>query len=154
MHLCIYLYVYLSQAVSCPPCIGMEWDLFCRVHLVKELQLELMLGTSRVVVPPLPAESLRSGHVRRCKNGPDLSRIARDHRLSLSKLRLGYGNPAHQEVRVRGLYWMSYSNFYACCAFVYIFLCVPVAGRIVPAMHRNGVGPLLPRSSSEGASFF
>ena len=142
VHLCIYFCVYLSQAVSCPPCIGMEWDLFCRVHLVKVLLLELMLGTSRVVVPTLPAESLRSGHVRRCKNGPDLSRIAR-----------GYGNPAHQEVRVRGLYWMSYSNFYACCAFMYIFLCVPVAGRIVPAMHRNGVGPLLPRSSSEGASF-
>ena len=56
---CIYFCVYLSQAVSCPPCIGMEWDLFCRVHLVKELQLELMLGTSRVVVPPLPAEPLR-----------------------------------------------------------------------------------------------
>ena len=65
VHLCIYFCVYLSQAVSCPPCIGMEWDLFCRVHLVNELHSELMLVTSRVVVPPLPAEQLRSGqHVR------------------------------------------------------------------------------------------
>ena len=152
MHLCIYFYVYLSQAVSCPPCIGMEWDLFCRVYLVKELHLELMLVTSRVVGPPLPAEPLRSGHVHRCKNGPDLRRIARDRRLSLPKLRLGYGNPAHQEVSTHGYYWLSYSIFYACCAFMYIFLCVPVAGRIVPAMYRNGVGPLLSRLSSEGAS--
>ena len=67
VHLCTYFYVYLSQTVSCPPCIGMKWKFFCSVHLGKERHFELMLVTSRVVVPPLPAERLRAGRVRRCK---------------------------------------------------------------------------------------
>ena len=101
------------------------------------------------MVPLSPAVPRRSGHVRRTKTGPVLGRIALDRRLLPSELRLECGNLARQEVRARGSYWWSYSNYYSRCSFMYIFVCVPVAGRIVPAITRIRVGLLLARSPSE-----
>ena len=63
VHLCMYLCVYLSQAVSFPPTLGIEWDLYRHVHLAKEDQFEPAVETSCVVAPLFLAEPLRSGHV-------------------------------------------------------------------------------------------
>ena len=65
VHLCMYLLcVYLSQAVSFPPTLGIEWDLCWHVHLVKEDQFEPAVEASSDVAPLFLAEPLRSGHVR------------------------------------------------------------------------------------------
>ena len=74
-------------------------------------------------------------------------------RLLPSVMRLGCGNnPAHPEVRACDAYLLSYSNIYLRRAFIYLFVCVPAAGCIFPAITRNRVGSLLTRSSSKGGS--
>ena len=67
VHSCMYLCVYLSQAVSYPPTLGIEWDLYWHVHLAKEDRFEPAVEASSVVAPHFLAEPLRSGHVRRSK---------------------------------------------------------------------------------------
>ena len=67
VHICMYLCVYLSQAVSFPPTLGIEWDLYWHVHLAEEDQFEPAVEASSVVAPLFLAEPLRSGHVRGSK---------------------------------------------------------------------------------------
>ena len=64
----MYLCVYLSQAVSFSPTLGIEWDLYWHVHLAEEDQFEPAVEASSDVVAPLfLAEPLRSRHVRGSK---------------------------------------------------------------------------------------
>jgi hypothetical protein len=51
-------------------------------------------------------------------------------------------------VRVSDVYLLSYCILYVLVSFMYIFVHVPVAGRIAPASDRNRIGPLLTRSAS------
>ena len=51
-------------------------------------------------------------------------------------------------VRVSDVYLLSYCIFSVLVSFMYIFVHVPVAGRIAPASDRNRIGPLLTRSAS------
>ena len=111
-----------------------------------------MVVSSSVVVPLCPAVPLRSG--TRTGARPDLSRKGslETRRLLPSVMRLGCGNPAHPEVRACDTYLLSYSNIYLRGAFIYLFVCVPAAGYILPAITRNRVGSLLTRSLREGGS--
>ncbi len=99
MQLCIYLYVYLPQAMPLPPSLGTEWDLFWHTHPVQEVELEPAVTSCSVAVPLVPAVPLQSGQVCRGETGPFLGLIARDRRLLRSELGLGYRNPADQVVR-------------------------------------------------------
>ena len=145
--------MYLPQAVSFPPSLGIEWDLSWRVHLGREVQLEPMVVTSSIVVPRYPAVPLRSGTCTGAR--PDLSREGslETRRLLPSGMRLGCGNPAHPEVRACDAYWLSYSNIYLRSAFIYLFVCVPATGCIFPAITRNRVGSLDINISCSGRSF-
>ena len=112
-----------------------------------------MVVTSSIVVPRYPAVvPLRSGTCAGAR--PDLSREGslETRRLLPSVMRLGCGNPAHPEVRACDTYLLSYSNIYLRGAFIYLFVCVPAAGCIFPAITRNRVGSLLTRSPREGGS--
>ena len=40
VHLCMYLCVYLSQAVSFSPTLGIKWDLYWHVYLAEKDQFE------------------------------------------------------------------------------------------------------------------
>ncbi len=104
VHLCMYLCVYLSQAVSFPPTLGIEWDLYWHVHLAEEDQFEPVVKASSDVAPLFLAESLRSGHVRGSKTLPVLGKIARNRHLLPSEMRFGCGNPANQKVRALASY--------------------------------------------------
>ena len=57
----------VSQAVSFPPTLGIEWDLYWHVHLAEEDQFEPAVEASSDVAPLFLAEPLRSGHVRGSK---------------------------------------------------------------------------------------
>ena len=81
VQLCIYLCMYLRQAVSLPPSLGIEWDLFRRIPLAEDVQLEPALTSCSVAVVLFPAAPLQPRQVRRGKTGPVLRRIARDRRL-------------------------------------------------------------------------
>ena len=90
----------------------------------------------------------------RARSSLDLSREGslETRRLLPSVMRLGCGNPAHPEVRACDAYWLSCSNIYLRSAFIYLFVCVPAAGCIFPAITRNRVGILLTHSPREGGS--
>ena len=91
--------MYLPQAASLPPLIGIERDLFRCRHLVEKAELELaVVGCCSVVVPLFSVTPLQSRQVRRGKIGPFLRRIARDRRPLPSALDRGGMNPAHQAV--------------------------------------------------------
>jgi hypothetical protein len=56
--------MYLPQAVSLPPLLGIERDLFRYRHLVKEVELELAVVSYSVVVPLFfPATPLQSRQI-------------------------------------------------------------------------------------------
>ena len=57
----------VSQAVSFPPTLGIEWDLYWHIHLAEEDQFEPAVEASSDVAPLFLAEPLRSGHVRGSK---------------------------------------------------------------------------------------
>ncbi len=111
-----------------------------------------MVVTSSFVVPRYPTVPLRSGTCTGAR--PDLSREGslETRRLLPSVMRLECENPAHPEVRACDAYWLSYSNIYLRNAFIYLFVCVPAAVCIFPAITRNRVGSLLTRSPKEGGS--
>ena len=90
--------MYLPQAASLPPLLGIERDLFRCMHLVEEVELELVVVGCSVVVPLFSATPLQSRQVRRGNIGPFLRRIARDRRPLPSALGLGDTNPALQSV--------------------------------------------------------
>ena len=104
VHLCIYLCMYLPQAVALPPLLGIQWDLFQHTQLVEEGELEPAVVTCGVVVLHFRAIHLQPGQVSRGKTGPILSRIAHNRCLLRSELGLGYRNPADQLVSAYYLY--------------------------------------------------
>ena len=72
--------MYLLQAVSFPPWLGNESDLFQCTQLVQEIKLEPADVNCSVVVPPSPVVLVHSGQERRDKSRPDPSRIPRNRR--------------------------------------------------------------------------
>ncbi len=50
--------MYLPQAISLPPPLGTEWDLFRYIHPSEEVELEPMVGTCSVTVPLSPCNTL------------------------------------------------------------------------------------------------
>ena len=60
-----YLCMYLPQAVALPSSLGIEWDLFGRIHLAQEGEIEPAVVTSSVAVPISPATPLQSTQVFR-----------------------------------------------------------------------------------------
>ena len=95
VQLCIYLYMYLPQAVPRPPSLGIEWDLFRHNQLVEEVQLEPAVVTCSVAVRFVPAIPLRPGQVRRGKTGSFLGPFARDRLHLRWELDVGCRHPAH-----------------------------------------------------------
>ena len=67
--------MYLPQAVALPSSLGIEWDLFRRIHHAQEREIEPAVVTSSVAVPISPATPLQPGQVYRDKTGPFSSRI-------------------------------------------------------------------------------
>ena len=92
------MWMYLPQAVSLPPELGIEQDLFRRIHIVEDIAWEPADVTCGVAGPSSHAIPLPSRQVRRGKTGPFLCRIARNRHHPPSELGLGCRNPAHQEV--------------------------------------------------------
>ena len=78
VQLSIYLCMYLPQAISLPPSLGIERDLFLLNHPAEEVELEPTVVTCRVAMPLVPAVSLRSRQVHRGKSGAFLDLVARD----------------------------------------------------------------------------
>ena len=90
--------MYLPQAVSFPPSLGIESDLFLYGHPSEEVGLELAVVTCSIaeqLVSALCALSLQSVQVCRGRTGPFLGLIARDRLYLRSKVGLGCGNPAY-----------------------------------------------------------
>ena len=69
--------MYLRQAVSLPPLLGIEWDLFRHIHLVNDVELEPTVVSCSFSELLFPAISVHSRKVRKdkTKTGPFLSRI-------------------------------------------------------------------------------
>ena len=76
----IFLFMYLSQAVSFPPRLGNQSDLFQCIHSVREVKIQPAEATCSVVVPPSPVVLVHSSPERRDKGGPNPSRILRNRR--------------------------------------------------------------------------
>ena len=76
VHLLTYLSLYLSQAVSLPPLLGIQWDFFRHIPLGPDVELEPMVVSCSFIAPLFPAAPVKTGQVRKCKTGPFLSRIA------------------------------------------------------------------------------
>ncbi len=80
--------MYLSQAISHAPSLGIEWDLFQQGRLVEEYVAEPAEVACSVGVPLHPAAPLQSRQVRRDKTGQDRSFPAKD-RLQPPPLTIG-----------------------------------------------------------------
>ncbi len=74
----IFLFMYLSQAVSLPAPLRVKSDLFLCTHLVQEVQLESAVVTCRILVPTSPAVLAHSRQAHRGGKRPVPSRIARN----------------------------------------------------------------------------
>ena len=146
--------MFLSQAISLQPPVGIEWNLFCHIHRSDKSELQPSVVTGSVAVPLSPrstlAVSLLSRQVHWLKTGPFLGQIACNRLPLRSELGLACRNPAHQTVRPSPLYFKRYLFFYVASALVYTFVYVPAAGHIAPATSRNRVGPLPAHSSIGG----
>ncbi len=68
-YVCIYLCMFLSQAKSFPPSLGIEWGLFLHVNLVEEVSLEPVVVTCSDVELLFPEVPLLSDHARRGETG-------------------------------------------------------------------------------------
>ena len=62
--------MYLSQAVSFPPSLGIDFDVFQRIPLAKENKLEPAVVGCSVPAPLFSAAPLQPRQVRRGKTGP------------------------------------------------------------------------------------
>ena len=96
--------MYLPQAVSLPPSLGIKWDLFLYGHPSEEVKLELAVVTCSIAEPLVPALSLQSGQVCRGRTGPFLGLIACDRLHLRLKVGLGCRNPAYQAVSPSSAY--------------------------------------------------
>ena len=56
--------MYLPKAVSLPPLLGIEWDLFRRDHLSQDVAFMPLVVSCSVAVPLFPATTLQSRPVR------------------------------------------------------------------------------------------
>ena len=54
----IYLCMFLPQAISLPPPLGIEWDLFRHIHRSEESALQPSVVTGSVAVPLSPCSTL------------------------------------------------------------------------------------------------
>ena len=99
VHFLTYLCMYLPQAVSLPPQLGIDWDLFQRIHLAEEDKLEPAVVGYSVAAPLSPAAPLQPRQAHRGKTGLFRCRIARNRLHLPSELGLGGRNPATQAVR-------------------------------------------------------
>ena len=61
--------MFLSQAISFPPSLGIEWDLFLYINLVEEVPLEPVVVTCSDVELLFPEVPLLSDHARRGETG-------------------------------------------------------------------------------------
>ena len=146
----VFLCMYLRQAVSLQPPLGIEWDLFYRSQPVQEVQFEPTLVTCSFAEPPDPVKPRQSRQARSGRTRPLLQRIALNRHHVPSEMGPGCRNAAHQELTPSSLWVQSSSIFYVHAALMGIFVYVPAAGRIAPTTARNRVGPLLPQSASTG----
>ena len=94
-----YLCMYLAQAISLLPQLGIEWDLFRRILLVEDVWLEPAVVSCSVAAVLFPAAPLPPRQVCRGKTGPFRSRIARARLHLPSEMGLGGRNLANQVVR-------------------------------------------------------
>ena len=92
--------VYLSQAVSLPPLLGIEWDLFRRNHRSEDVEFEPVVVSWSVAVPLWPATSLQSRPVRTVSPGLFLLRMVSERHQLPSEMDLGSRIPAHKAVRL------------------------------------------------------
>ena len=76
VHLRIYLSLYLSQAISLPSLLGIQWDLFRYIQLGQDIELKTLVVSNSFIAPLFPAEPVKTGQVRKGKTGPFLRRIA------------------------------------------------------------------------------
>ncbi len=91
--------MYLLQAVSLPPQLGIDWDFFQRIQPAEENKLEHAVVGCSVSAPLFSTAPLQLRQVRRGKTGPFPSRIARARLHLPSEMGLGGRNPANQAVR-------------------------------------------------------
>ncbi len=70
--------MYLLQAVSLAPSLGIEWDLFQQGRLVEEDDTDPAEVACSIGVPFYPAAPLQSRQVRRDKTRQDRSFPAKD----------------------------------------------------------------------------
>jgi hypothetical protein len=117
--------MYLPQAVSLQPLLGVEWDLFHHDHLTDDVQFEPAAVSSSVAMPLFPTTPLQTRQVHRGKTGPFLRRIVHDHLHLPSEMGLGGRNRANQAIRPSPLYLYSYSFFSVYNSTLYIFMYVP-----------------------------
>ena len=99
-----YLCMYLAQAISLLPQLGIEWDLFRRILLVEDVWLEPAVVSCSVAAVLFPAAPLPPRQVHRGKTGPFQSRIARDRGLLPWELVLGCRKPATLAVSALPVY--------------------------------------------------
>ena len=76
VRLLTYLSLYLSQAISLPPLLGIQCDLFRLIQLGQDVEFEPMVVSCSFIAPLFLAAPVKTGQVRKCKTGPFLSRIA------------------------------------------------------------------------------
>ena len=76
---CTYLCMYLPQAVSLLPLLGIDWDLFRHDHLTDDVQFEPAAVSCSVAVPLFPTTPLQTRQqvLHRGKTGSFLRRIYR-----------------------------------------------------------------------------
>ena len=136
----IYLCMFLSQAISFPPYLGIKWDLFLHVTLVKEVPL----ATCSDVEPLYPAvPPLRSGHVHWGKIGPFPGRIARDPpSLAISNAPWVWEPSAPRGKSMRCIFVELFEYLFTSC--IYLFICVCTCRRLYLSRHHSessGISP-------------
>ncbi len=99
VHFLTYLCMYLSQAVSLPPQLGIDWDFFQRIHLAEEGKLEPAVVGYSVAAPLSPVVPLQPRQAHRGKTGLFRSRNACNRLHLRSEMGLRGRNPATQAVR-------------------------------------------------------
>ncbi len=94
----VYVCMYLPQAISRLPSIGVQPHFLVSVDRGQESWLEPPLLAFGLVVTPLPAVTPHSSPLRRGAARPVLGRIGRHRHLLRSELGLGCTNQADFEV--------------------------------------------------------
>ena len=116
--------MYLLQAVSFPPWLGNESDLFQCTQPVREIKIVPADAICGVVVPPSPVALVHSGLERRDKSGPDPSRIVRNRRSFATGGAPWVWEPSTPRGKSVGIIGFDILvNFCALCNYVYFSVC-------------------------------